>query len=62
MIGYPILIKAFLVLRLEIHEKELEIHEKELEIHEKKKQSKKKKKIHEKDKRYNFLIKDIKKI
>ena len=37
MIGYPILIKAFLVLRLEIHEKELEIHEK-------KKQSKKKKK------------------
>ena len=54
MIGYPILIKAFLVLRLEIHEKELEIHEK-------KKQSKKKKKIHEKDKRYNFLIKDLKK-
>jgi hypothetical protein len=34
MIGYPILIKAFLVLRLEIHEK---------------------------DKRYNFLIKDLKK-
>jgi len=47
MIGYPILIKAFLVLRLEIHEK--------------KKQNKKKKKIHEKDKRYNFLIKDFKK-
>ena len=54
MIGYPILIKAFLVLRLEIHEKELEIHEK-------KKQSKKKKKNPRKGQTLQFFNKRFKK-